>query len=85
MGKIKAKVDVKHLAFWESLLDMCDEPKKYLNYGETVVAIGDAIIYGGLFGDKQYYKVSHPLNGIGYVRKEGLVVQECKAQETVKP
>lgn len=69
----KAKVATKKLAFWETLIDFCgEEPTRYLKEGETVFLIGTAVVYGGLFGDKEYYKVDHPTYGVGYMRTEGL-------------
>lgn len=70
--KIKAVVNSRRLAFWETLIDVQDEPARYLKYGETVVILGNVTTFGGLFGDKEYYKVEHPLYGLGYMRKEGL-------------
>lgn len=70
--RTKAKVSTKQLAFWETLIDVQDEPARYLKYGECVTIIGNVITFGGLFGDKEYYKVDHPLYGLGYMRKEGL-------------
>jgi hypothetical protein len=76
--KTKAKVNVRNLAFWETLIDAdADiEPAKYLKFGEQIVILGSAITFGGLFGDKEYFKVNHPYYGVGYVRTEGLKIQE---------
>lgn len=68
----KAKVVTKKLAFWETLIELCDEPTRYLKEGETVNIIGTAVTYGGLFGDREYYKIDHPTYGVGYMRTEGL-------------
>ena len=69
----KAKVITKRLAFWESLIDVCGEPTKYLKAGEAVTIVGEAqTSYAGIFGDKEYYKIQHHVYGRGYVRKEGL-------------
>ena len=68
----KAKVSTKNLAFWESLFQMLDEPTRYLKENETVFILGTATTYGGIFGDKEYYKVDHPTYGVGYMRTEGL-------------
>lgn len=73
--RIKAKVATKKLAFWETLIDVTDEPAKYLKEGESVVILGNATTFGGVFGDKEYYKVEHPAYGVGYMRTEGLEVQ----------
>lgn len=72
MPKTTAKVATRKLAFWESLIDVSDEPTRYLNSGDTVTIVGEATVYGGKFGDKEYYKVQHNLYGVGYMRKEGL-------------
>lgn len=72
----KAKVNVPKLAFWESLIDVCGEPTKYLKENDTVTIAGEAkTSYAGIFGDKEYYKVQHHVYGLGYVRKEGLEFQ----------
>ena len=69
----KAKVNVSKLAFWESLIDVESEPKLYLKRGEELSIVGTPqTFYGGIFGDKEYYKVQHHVYGLGYVRKEGL-------------
>ena len=70
--RTKAKVNVKNLAFWETLIDAESEAAKYLKFGEQVTVLGSAVTFGGLFGDKEYFKVDHPLYGVGYVRTEGL-------------
>lgn len=74
MTRTKVKVITKRLAFWETLIDCgCDaEPLRYLNYGETVLVLGNSMIFGGVMGDKEYCKVEHPIYGVGYMRKEGL-------------
>lgn len=74
MIKNKARVAAKKLAFWESLIDICDEPARYLKEGETVTVLGDSVIYGGRFGDREYFKVNHHVYGMGYMLKEGLEV-----------
>lgn len=72
----KAKVNVPKLAFWESLIDVEAEPKLYLKRGEEIYVVGTAqTSYGGIFGDKEYYKVQHHIHGLGYVRTEGLEVK----------
>lgn len=76
MAKTKAKVATKNLAFWESLIDVCGEPKRYLKRNETVFVTGTSVVYGGVQGDKEYYKVQHPIYGLGYVRREGLTMPE---------
>ena len=72
----KAKVSTGKLAFWENLFDVEEEdaPKRYLDRGEQVTVIGTATVYGGRFGDKEYFKVNHHIYGLGYMRKEGLEV-----------
>lgn len=72
--KTKAKVVSNKLAFWETAIDLEGEPAKYLKRGETVMILGSAVTYGGLFADREYYKVQHTYYGNGYVRKEGLEV-----------
>ena len=72
MIKNTARVAAKKLAFWESLIDICDEPARYLKEGETVTVLGDSVIYGGRFGDREYFKVNHHVYGMGYMLKEGL-------------
>lgn len=70
--KTQAKVEAKKLAFWESLIDLEAEPTRYLEKNEKVTILGSASVYGGIFADKEYYKVSHHIYGMGYMRKEGL-------------
>lgn len=70
--KTQAKVAAKKLAFWESLIDLEAEPTRYLEKNEKVTILGSASVYGGIFADKEYYKVSHNIYGMGYMRKEGL-------------
>ena len=73
---IRAKVTSKKLAFWESLIDTCGEPTKYLKANDNLQIIDNAqTTYAGIFGDKEYYKVQHHVYGLGYVRKEGLEIQ----------
>lgn len=74
--KRKAKVITKKLAFWEPLIDLAVEPTRYLKEGEVVSIVGTATTYGGIFGDKEYYKVDHPAYGVGYMRTEGLEVKQ---------
>ena len=74
MVKNKARVAAKKLAFWESLIDICDEPARYLKEGDTVTVFGDSVIYGGRYGDKEYFKANHHVYGMGYMLKEGLEV-----------
>lgn len=76
MANTKAKVATANLAFWESLIDVCDTPKHYLKRNEVVYVTGNTIVYGGVQGDKEYYKVQHPIYGLGYVRREGLTMPE---------
>jgi hypothetical protein len=76
MEKTKAKVTTKKLAFWETLIDVAGEPTRYLQEGEKVTILGNATTFGGLFGDKEYYKVEHPTYGVGYMRTEGLEVSK---------
>ena len=73
--KTKATVKVPKLAFWESLIDLKAEPTRYLERGDKVAIQGTAITFGGVFADKEYYKINHPIYGMGYVRTEGLAVQ----------
>lgn len=67
---VVSKDQTRQLAFWETLIDYY--PKAYVNPGEKVELISDRIYYGGGYGDKAYYKVSHPVNGVGYMLKDGL-------------
>lgn len=76
LEKRKAKVATNKLAFWESLIDLTVEPTRYLKEGEIVSIVGTATTYGGIFGDKEYYKVDHPMYGVGYMRTEGLEVKQ---------
>lgn len=64
------KIVAKELAFWETLFDI--EPACYLKRNDTVQIIGSFSVYGGIHGDKEYYKVRHQSRGIGYMLKEGL-------------
>lgn len=68
------KVNTRKLAFWESLIDVDGEPTRYLEFGDKFTITANAIVYGGLFGDKEYYKVNHPTFGIGYVLVSGIEV-----------
>lgn len=70
MAKTILKVATRNLAFFETLCDT--EPKRYLNKGEKVELIGTTKIYGGLYGDKEYFKVNSPSYGVGYMLSEGL-------------
>lgn len=77
LNPVKAKVTARKLAFWESLIDVEGEPKRYLEKGEQLYIVGNATTsYAGLFGDKEYFKVQHHVYGLGYVRKEGLEVMQ---------
>lgn len=64
----------KNLGFFSSLEDVITgEPKYYLKSRERVERIAvDTPIYGGLYGDKEYFKVTSPKYGIGYMLSEGL-------------
>lgn len=64
------KVAARNLAFWESLCDI--DPVRYLKRNDTVSVINESTVYGGEQGDREYYKVKHPLYGVGYMLKEGL-------------
>lgn len=81
MEKYKARVAANKLAFWESLIDICDEPIRYLKYGDSVTVIGEPV-YGGRFGDKRYFKVNHHVYGMGYMLEEGLEVATNVSQPT---
>lgn len=70
MSKPVLQVASRNLAFFETLCDI--EPKRYLNRGEKVELIATTTIYGGLHGDKEYFKVNSPTYGIGYMLSEGL-------------
>ena len=74
---IVSKDQLKQLAFWETLIDY--SPIAYLNPGEKVELISDRVYYGGIHGDKEYYKVNHSLHGVGYMLKAGLVGQNQNA------
>lgn len=67
----KVKIKSKNLAFWESLIECDGEPTRYLKQGEEVQIVGSKTFYGGLHGDKEYYKVHHPFYGMGYMLKDG--------------
>ena len=67
-------VNSRKVAFWESLIDVNAEPTTYLKEGDKVKITANVTVYGGLFGDKEYYKVNHPAYGIGYVITSGLDV-----------
>lgn len=69
MPNRKATIKQKNLAFWESLCD--EEPKRYLNAGEQIEVTGSATLFGGIHGDKEYYKVKHHVYGLGYMLKKG--------------
>ena len=71
MPNNKVKVASKELSFWESLFECGEEPTRYLKRGEEVQIVGTKTVYGGIHGDKEYYKVKHPVFGIGYMLKEG--------------
>ena len=64
----------KNLGFFASLDDVViGEPKYYLKPREQVERIvTDNPIYGGLYGDKEYFKVTSSKYGIGYMLAEGL-------------
>lgn len=70
MTKRKLKVAAHKLAFWETLCDI--EPSHYLDFGDRVSVISTTSVYGGVQGDKEYYKINHPIYGVGYMLKEGL-------------
>lgn len=67
-----ATITARGLAFWETLIDVEGEPRYRLKAGEKVKILGSSSVYGGLFGDKEYYRIEHPLYGIGYIRTEGV-------------
>lgn len=71
MPSSKVTVASKELAFWESLFECDAEPTRYLKRGEQVEIVGTKTVYGGLHGDKEYYKVKHPYYGLGYMLKDG--------------
>lgn len=78
--KFKVSSNSKKLAFFRDIKD-CETPSKtYFKVG-TVVEVLDTFspIYGGIYGDKEYFKVSHPDYGTGYMLKEGL--EEVKSNE----
>ena len=75
MARLKAKVVTGKLAFWESLIDIGDKPTRYINQGEVITIADDTEIYPTLFADKAYVKVEHHTYGMGYMRKDGLEVQ----------
>ena len=70
----RVKVVLSHnLAFWENLIDTVeDEPKRYLKRGEKVVIINPTPVYGGRYGDREYYRVNHPVHGAGYILTKGV-------------
>ena len=70
MSKTILKVKSRNLAFFETLCDI--EPQRYLKYGEKVELISTTTVYGGLHGDKEYFKVSSPEYGVGYMLSKGL-------------
>lgn len=73
MAKVVKKVLTRNLAFWENLVDTIeDEPTRYLKQGDTVSVYTERTVYGGRFGDREYYKVYHPTYGSGYVLREGV-------------
>ena len=72
MPSNKVIVASKELAFWESLFECDAEPTRYLKRGEQVEIVGTTTVYGGLHGDKEYYKVKHHIYGLGYMLKEGV-------------
>lgn len=83
MARLKAKVKTDKLAFWESLIDLGDKPTRYINKGEIITITDDTEIYPTLFADKAYVKVAHNTYGMGYMRKDGLEVQnETKPADT---
>lgn len=71
--KFKVSDNSKKIAFFRDIKDCDLPPKNYLKSG-TVVEVNDAIptVYSGKYGDKEYFKVSHPDYGAGYMLKEGL-------------
>lgn len=70
MSKTILQVKSRNLAFFETLCDI--EPQRYLKHGERVELVSITTIYGGLHGDKEYFKVSSPDYGVGYMLSEGL-------------
>lgn len=66
------KVKSRNLAFFETLCDI--EPQRYLKAGEKVELISTTTVYGGIHGDKEYFKVSSPDYGVGYMLSDGLEV-----------
>jgi hypothetical protein len=68
----KVKLNTRELAFWESLYDCGEEPKRYLKRGDEIEVLASATLYGGPHGDKEYYKVKHHVYGLGYMLKEGV-------------
>ena len=75
MARLKAKVKADRLAFWESLIDIGDKPAQYINRGTDITITDDTEIYPTPFADKAYVKVDYGMYGMGYVRKDGLEVQ----------
>ena len=71
--KFKVSTNSKKLAFFRDIKDCDTPPKTYFKSG-TVVQVDDALptVYSGKYGDKEYFKVSHPDYGSGYMLKEGL-------------
>jgi len=73
MAKVVKKVLSRDLAFWENLVDTIDdEPTRYLHKGDTLAIYTENPVYGGRFGDRAYYRVSHSVYGSGYVLREGV-------------
>lgn len=71
--KTKFKVNARKLAFFRKLEDMDTPPKTYLKKGTVVEA--DMIqgeVYGGIYADKPYYRVSTSSDGTGFMLQEGL-------------
>ena len=63
----------KTLGFFSKLEDtICGEPKYFLKTKERIERIAISPIYGGKYRDKEYFKVTSPKYGIGYMLAEGL-------------
>lgn len=63
----------KTLGFFSKLEDtICGEPKYFLKTKERVERIEISQIFGGIYRDKEYFKVTSPKYGIGYMLSDGL-------------